>query len=177
VVRQIEKIVQPGPEVVTAVGPLTSRSKKVIEFSIHQATRLDQSQVGTGHLLLGLLEEQEGVAAQVLNNFGMTLAPAVQEVKRIYRQGVPMRRDSEREENIEQPEPVKVVEPAPQSRNVPTPVLEVLKALDDKISELNALKETAVAETDFEKAAHLRDKADRLIKDWIRAMDELKKLV
>src|SRR5262245_51523635 len=57
VVRQIEKIVQPAPEVVTAVGPLTPRSKKVIEFSIHQATRLDQSQVGTGHLLLGLLEE------------------------------------------------------------------------------------------------------------------------
>jgi hypothetical protein len=133
--------------------------------------------LATGHLLLGLLEKQEGVAARVLKNFGMTLAPTLEEVKRIYQHGVPMRRDAEREENIERPEPIRVAEPAPQFRYVPTPVLEALRAFEQKISELDALKETAVAETDFEKAAHLRDRADRLKKEWIRAMEELRKLL
>src|SRR5438445_6774944 len=60
---EIEKFVQLGPNRVTMSKlPQTPRAKKVIEFALEEA----HSYVGTEHLLLGLLREQEGVAAQVL---------------------------------------------------------------------------------------------------------------
>lgn len=56
--------------------PWTSRAKKVLELSMHEARALDDRYVGTEHLLLGTLAEQHGVAARVLGAHGLTL-PAV----------------------------------------------------------------------------------------------------
>ena len=68
---EVEKIVQAGPDMVTMGKlPQTPRAKKVIEYSIEEARNLNHNYVGTEHLLLGLLREQEGVAAQVLMNLG-----------------------------------------------------------------------------------------------------------
>ena len=50
--------------------PQTPRAKKVIEYAMEEARNLNHNYVGTEHLLLGLLREQEGVAAQVLMNLG-----------------------------------------------------------------------------------------------------------
>src|SRR6202051_2462711 len=78
-----EKIVQPGPgsEMVTMGKlPQTPRAKKVIEYSIEEARNLNHNYVGTEHLLLGLLREQEGVAAQVLMNLGLKLEDVREEV-------------------------------------------------------------------------------------------------
>jgi hypothetical protein len=74
---EVEKIVLSGPAMIT-VGrlPLTPRARRVIEYSIAEAKNLCHSRVGTEDLLLGLLREQEGVAAQVLLNLGLTLAGA-----------------------------------------------------------------------------------------------------
>src|SRR5689334_13182294 len=52
--------------------PYTSRAKKVLELSMGAARELKHSYVGTEHLLLGLLEEKKGVAAQVLIDAGLT---------------------------------------------------------------------------------------------------------
>jgi ATP-dependent Clp protease ATP-binding subunit ClpC len=60
--------------------PHTPRTKKVIEHAINEARSLNHNYVGTEHLLLGLLHEQEGVAAQVLTNLGLTLAGVRAEV-------------------------------------------------------------------------------------------------
>ncbi len=66
---EVEKIVQTGPDMVTMGKlPQTPRAKKVIEYAIEEARNLNHNYVGTEHLLLGLLREQEGVAAQVLMN-------------------------------------------------------------------------------------------------------------
>ena len=66
--NEVEKIVQAGPEMVTMGKlPQTPRAKKVIEYAIEEARNLNHNYVGTEHLLLGLLREQEGVAAQVLD--------------------------------------------------------------------------------------------------------------
>src|SRR5258708_7915586 len=68
---EVEKIVETGSgnEMVTMGKlPHTPRAKKVIEYSIEEARNLNHNYVGTEHLLLGLLREQEGVAAQVLMN-------------------------------------------------------------------------------------------------------------
>jgi ATP-dependent Clp protease ATP-binding subunit ClpC len=79
---EVEKIVQTGSSETVALGklPHTPRAKKVIEYSIEEARNLNHNYVGTEHLLLGLLREQEGVAAQVLMNLGLKLEDVREEV-------------------------------------------------------------------------------------------------
>src|SRR5262249_24164719 len=80
---EVERIVQTGTgsEMVTMGKlPHTPRAKKVIEYSIEEARNLGHNYVGTEHLLLGLLREQEGVAAQVLMNLGLKLEDVREEV-------------------------------------------------------------------------------------------------
>lgn len=80
---EIEKIVQTGPggeQIVKGRRPHTPRAKKVIEYTIEEARRLNHNYFGTEHLLLGLLREQEGVAAQVLMNLGLSLDEVRKEV-------------------------------------------------------------------------------------------------
>lgn len=78
---EVEKIVQAGPDMVTMGKlPQTPRAKKVIEYAIEEARNLNHNYVGTEHLLLGLLREQEGVAAQVLMNLGLKLEDVREEV-------------------------------------------------------------------------------------------------
>ena len=78
---EVENIVQSGPDLVT-IGklPQTPRAKKVIEYAMEEAKNLNHNYVGTEHLLLGLLREQEGVAAQVLMNLGLKLEDVREEV-------------------------------------------------------------------------------------------------
>ena len=59
---------------------LDPRAKKVIEYAIDEARSLNHNYVGTEHLLLGLLREQDGVAAQVLMNLGLKLEEVREEV-------------------------------------------------------------------------------------------------
>jgi ATP-dependent Clp protease ATP-binding subunit ClpC len=78
---EVEKIVMSGPDRVTMGKlPQTPRAKKVIEFAIEEARLLNHNYVGTEHLLLGLLREEEGVAAQVLMNLGLKLEDVREEV-------------------------------------------------------------------------------------------------
>lgn len=63
--------------------PYTSRAKKVLELAMKEARELNHSYVGTEHLLLGLIEEQKGIAAQVLVDAGATLDAVRGEVLRI----------------------------------------------------------------------------------------------
>src|SRR5262249_21152685 len=78
---EIEKFVPLGPNRFTMGKlPQTPRAKKVIEYSIEEGRNLNHNYVGTEHLLLGLLREQEGVAAQVLVNLGLKLEDVRDEV-------------------------------------------------------------------------------------------------
>lgn len=65
--EMVEKVVQ-GP--VSNEMTLTPRAKRVLELAVDEARRMGHNYVGTEHLLLGLIREGEGVAAQVLNSFG-----------------------------------------------------------------------------------------------------------
>ncbi len=79
--QEVEKIVQSGPDMVTMGKlPQTPQAKKVIEYSIEEARNLNHPYIGTQHLMLGLLREQEGVAAQVLLNLGLKLEDVRSEV-------------------------------------------------------------------------------------------------
>jgi len=78
---EVEKLVKSGPETVTMGKlPQTPRTKKVIEYAIEEARNLNHNYVGTEHLLLGLLREQDGVAAQVLMNLNLRLEDVREEV-------------------------------------------------------------------------------------------------
>jgi ATP-dependent Clp protease ATP-binding subunit ClpC len=69
---EVEKLVKSGPDMVTMGKlPQTPLAKKVIEYAIEEARALNHNYVGTEHLLLGLLREHDGVAAQVLTNLGI----------------------------------------------------------------------------------------------------------
>ena len=72
---ETSKFVLRGSGEMLAMGrlPCTPRAKKVIEFAIEEALRFEPKCVDTRHLLLGLLREKEGVAAQLLMNLGLTL--------------------------------------------------------------------------------------------------------
>jgi len=78
---EVEKLVKSGPDMVTMGKlPQTPRAKKVIEYAIEEARNLNHNYVGTEHLLLGLLREQDGVAAQVLMNLNLKLEEVREEV-------------------------------------------------------------------------------------------------
>jgi ATP-dependent Clp protease ATP-binding subunit ClpC len=86
---EVEKLVQSGPDMVTMGKlPQTPRAKKVIEYSMEEARNLNHNYVGTEHILLGLLREQEGVAAQVLMNLGLKLEEVREEVLNLLGHGI-----------------------------------------------------------------------------------------
>src|SRR5262249_31205697 len=150
---EVEKIVQSGPDMVTMGKlPQTPRAKKVIEYAIEEARNLKHHHVGTKHLLLGILREEEGVAAQVLMNLGLGLEDGRAEVLHLLGQKV---------------EPRTYPRPFPKEDipDYPAVTRQALEELDARIAQLNAQKEGAVAAQDFEWAAHLRDQADKLNKE------------
>ncbi|MED1607979.1 ATP-dependent protease ATP-binding subunit ClpC [Cytobacillus kochii] len=76
---EVENLIGRGQEA-SQTPHYTPRAKKVIELSMDEARKLGHSYVGTEHILLGLIREGEGVAARVLNNLGVSLNKARQQV-------------------------------------------------------------------------------------------------
>ncbi len=88
----VEFIIGRGEKPSSGQVGLTPRAKRVIELAIDEARRLDNNYIGTEHLLLGLLSEGEGVAAHVLDSFGITLEQARNETAHFLSQGAPKSR-------------------------------------------------------------------------------------
>ncbi|EWG09248.1 ATP-dependent protease ATP-binding subunit ClpC [Cytobacillus firmus] len=77
--KEVENLIGRGQDASQTIH-YTPRAKKVIELSMDEARKLGHSYVGTEHILLGLIREGEGVAARVLNNLGVSLNKARQQV-------------------------------------------------------------------------------------------------
>src|SRR5262245_39277825 len=145
--REIEKIVAVGPDMVTMGKlPQTPRAKRVIEFAIDEARQLKHDFIGTEHLLLGLLREEEGLAAQVLMNLDLRLSDVRQEVLNLlgYATGIP-----------KLPEPNVVVDP--ELQHLPPCARAIVEEFDRQIWMLTEDKEHSVARQEWEKAAQFRD--------------------
>src|SRR5512135_2835491 len=71
--QQVEEIIGQGQQAPSGHIPFTPRAKKVLELSLREALQLGHNYIGTEHILLGLIREGEGVAAQVLLNLGADL--------------------------------------------------------------------------------------------------------
>jgi ATP-dependent Clp protease ATP-binding subunit ClpC len=103
---EVEKIVQCGPDMVTmGTLPLTPRSATVLAYALEEARNLQHDQVDTEHLLLGLLREQEGVAAQVLINLGLDLQGARQTIQLL----VPGKKSRNKDARVQAPSPGEVL--------------------------------------------------------------------
>jgi len=76
----VEGIIGRGQEAPSRHIPFTPRAKKVLELSLREALQLGHDYIGTEHILLGLIREGDGVAAQVLTNAGVDLNRARQRV-------------------------------------------------------------------------------------------------
>ncbi|WP_153732636.1 ATP-dependent Clp protease ATP-binding subunit [Sporosarcina obsidiansis] len=78
--REVEVLVGVGSKDVGPIVHYTPRAKRVIELSVDESRKLGHSYIGTEHILLALIREGEGVAARVLNNAGVSLNKARQQV-------------------------------------------------------------------------------------------------
>jgi carbon storage regulator CsrA len=166
--REVETIIQAGPDMLTMGKlPQTPRAKKVIEYAIAEARNLNHHYVGTEHLLVGLVREEEGVAAQVLMNLGLRLQDIREEVLNLLGAHLPQGVTEDHYKILralfpDKPEDRLAHEPGFQ--HLPEEVRLVVGTFDQLIDQLRILKEEAVAEQDFDKAANLRDQHDRIRK-------------
>ena len=136
---QVMRIVGEGDFVTLGQIPFTPRAKKVLELSLREALRIGHNYIGTEHILLGLLCEDEGVGARILADFDAD-AEKIRNQIMLMLSGQPSSPG---------------VEDYPSSPPVPA-------ALADEIKRLSAEKQAAIEEQEFEKAAALRERERRL---------------
>lgn len=86
---EVEKLVKSGPDIdIKGKLPQSPRAKMAIKYTIEEARNLNHNYVGAEHLLLGILREEDGVAAQILMNLGVKLKEAREELLRLIGAGV-----------------------------------------------------------------------------------------
>jgi ATP-dependent Clp protease ATP-binding subunit ClpC len=81
--QQVEEIIGQGQQAPSGHIPFTPGAKKVLELSLREAQQLGHTHIDTEHILLGLIREGQGVAAQVLVKLGAHLNRVRQEVTRV----------------------------------------------------------------------------------------------
>jgi ATP-dependent Clp protease ATP-binding subunit ClpC len=92
--QQVEEIIGRGETAPSGHIPFTPRAKKVLELSLRESLQLGHDYIGTEHILLGLLREGEGVAAQVLVRLGADLNRVRQQVLQLLSGGQGEARES-----------------------------------------------------------------------------------
>jgi len=157
---QIEEIIGQGQSAPTGHIPFTPRAKKVLELSLREAMALGHNYIGTEHILLGLIREGEGVAAQVLVKLGADLSRVRQQVVQVqsgYAGG----------EDV-----------GTRMRLVRMTVPDDLREVEEQLAQLRQQKQQAIDADAFEKAAALRDKEKQFLlwlaereREWTAGVD------
>jgi ATP-dependent Clp protease ATP-binding subunit ClpA len=143
---QVEEIIGQGQSMPTGHIPFTPRAKKVLELSLREAKQLGHNYIGTEHILLGLIREGEGVAAQVLVKLGAGLDRVRQQVIQVLSGST-----------------VAGVEAGARTRLVRMSVPEELREAEEQLARVRREKEAAIDAEDFERAAALRDQQRELL--------------
>jgi len=172
--QQVEEIIGQGQQEPSGHIPFTPRAKTVLHLSLREARQIGHNYIGTEHILLGLIREGEGVAAQVLVRLGVSLNLARQQVIQLLHgyQG-------------EHPDFWDDAPGGPRSGRVGPGVLSRVTALesrlsaieqrvgtgpatadlDEQIEQARRDKESAIDSCDFEQAGSLRDRERQLVAD------------
>jgi ATP-dependent Clp protease ATP-binding subunit ClpA len=172
--QQVEEIIGRGQQAPPEHIPFTPRSKKVLELSLREALQLGHKYIGTEHILLGLIREGDGVAAQVLVTLGGDLNRVRQRVIQLLhgQQGrAPVSVGSwlGRRASTGLPDDVYARIGALDRRLAAVErwmgMSPDLEDLDQKIAKVRRDKEAAFDRQDFDAAAALRDKEKQLLAD------------
>jgi hypothetical protein len=148
--QQVEEIIGRGQEAPQGHVPFTPRAKKVLELSLRESKQLGHNYIGTEHILLGLIREGDGVAAQVLVRLGADLNRVRQQVIQLLHGRA-----------AEEPGPGAEVRPemAEQRAGIGPDTSD----LDEQITVARTEKEAAIEAQDFEQAASKRDRETQLL--------------
>jgi hypothetical protein len=165
--REVEEIVGRGQQPPPGHIPFTPRAKKVLELSLRESNQLGHNYIGTEHILLGLLREGEGVAAQVLVKMGVDLNRVRQQVMELLRGYTGDRPSAGSRERARPPDDVLARLDSLDQR------LEAIERwvgmrpdasdLGEEIVRARREKEAAIDAQDFKTAAALRDKERQLL--------------
>ena len=156
---QVEESIGRGQRAPTGHIPFIPRAKKVLELSLREATQLGHNYIGTEHLLLGLLREGEGVAAQVLVNLNADRS-------RVRQQVIQLLTGHSGGMEIVRTQLVRMTVP------------EDLRQAKVRLAQVRGEKEEAIDRQDFERAAALRDAEKQLLtrlakreQEWTAGVD------
>jgi predicted ArsR family transcriptional regulator len=157
--QQVEEIIGRGQQEPPGHIPFTPRAKKVLELSLRESKQLGHNYIGTEHILLGLIREGSGVAAQVLVKLGADL-------KRVRQQVIQLLHGH----TAEEPGPVveirlEMVEQRLTAIEQRVGIGPDTSDLDEQIEVVRTEKEAAVDAQDFEQAVSLRDREKQLLAD------------
>jgi ATP-dependent Clp protease ATP-binding subunit ClpA len=188
--RELEALVGRGQQPTSGHIPFTPQAKHVLELALRESVALGHDYIGTEHLLLGLVREGEGPAAQVLAQRGIELDMVRQQVIQLLhgyevRQGRRGRRVAVAR-GRSGGEGVTLEEISRQLRVLgarlgaieeklgieEAPARQRLRQVDAEIARVRRQKESAIDEQDFERAARLRDEERGLLLDRRVAEDE-----
>ena len=170
--QQVEEIIGQGQQAPSGPVPFTPRAKKVLELSLRESVQLGHNSIGPEHILLGMVREGDGVAAQVLVALGADLNRVRQQVIQLMHgyqgQDVPIAGSQ-----LGERPPAVLPEDALARVNALDRRLTALERwvgmqpdlddLDQKIAQIRRDKEAAVDRQDTQAAAALRDKEQQLL--------------
>jgi ATP-dependent Clp protease ATP-binding subunit ClpA len=167
--QQVEEIIGRGQQTPSGHIPFTPRAKKVLELSLRESLQLGHEYIGTEHILLGLLREGKGVAAQVLVKLGADLSQVRQQVIQLLH-------------GHQEKEPMSARSTAGELRLLPAVNARLeaverrltaieqrvgtgpdLSDLDEQITQVCREKESAADAQDYEQAASLRNREKELL--------------
>jgi ATP-dependent Clp protease ATP-binding subunit ClpC len=159
--------------------PFTPRAKKVLELSLREALQIDDNHIGTEHILLGLLREGDGVAAQAFAVIGVTLAQVRQQVLVLQQRKVA---GAAGEGAAGPGRPVRLEERSGALGDLRRRLDEFerwsgvaadLAELDGRIAQLRRDKEAAIERQDFQEAAQLRNQERELVAERVTRLTNL----
>ena len=183
--QQVEEIIGQGQQAPSGHIPFTPRAKKVLELSLREALQLGHNYIGTEHILLGLIREGDGVAAQVLVKLGADLNRVRQQVVQLLH-GYPGKEPASDRPRMGRRARARLMENALARIDALDQRLAAIERwagvrpdlgdVDQEIAQVRREKEAAIDSQDFESAAALRDKEKELLaararreKEWAAA--------
>jgi len=165
--QQIEEIVGIGEQAPSGHVPFTPRAKKVLELSLREALQLGYDYIGTEHILLGLIREGDGVAAQVLVTLGADLNQVRQEViQRLH--GFQGEDEPGSQRAVQRPGLLSRIDAIERRLSILEQRVDTrldLRELDREIAQVRRDKKAAIEAQDFEDTAALGERERQLADD------------
>jgi ATP-dependent Clp protease ATP-binding subunit ClpA len=183
---QVVEIIGRGQAQPSGHIPFTPRAKKSLELSLREALQLGDGYIGTGHLLLGLIHQGDGVAVQILGNLGADLKDLRARVTEELRGNPEEGQDAPAAERERQQLKVYLrgevkglldtiddrLSAIERRLGIMRPVSAALRSLEVRIAQVRRDKEAAIDVQDFGQAAVLRDAEKQLIEERVRVEQE-----